>query len=102
MEFWLGVASFLLLLFCRVSTFVSCLENIQPKSCRMEKLWKKWKIKIDLPENVAHIVAINAENSTVMAPVSLYAITCVKIISPIANRLYVPDAIISLILCIRG
>lgn len=63
------------------------------KAIKMEK-------KIDLPENVAHIVAINAENSTVIAPLSLYAITCVKIISPIAKRLYVPDAIISLILCV--
>lgn len=41
----------------------------------------------DLPESVAQTVAINAENSTVMAPLSLYAITCVKIITPIANRL---------------
>lgn len=51
-----------------------------------------------LPENVAHTVAINVENSTVMAPVSLYAITCVRIINPIAKRPYVPDGIKSVIL----
>lgn len=59
---------------------------------------RRKKGQIDLPENVAHIVAINAENSTVMAPLSLYAITCVKIINPIANRLNVPDATRSVIL----
>lgn len=51
-----------------------------------------------LPENVAHTVAINVENSTVMAPVSLYAITCVRIINPIAKRPYAPDGIKSVIL----
>lgn len=50
------------------------------------------KEKIDLPENVAQSVAINAEKSTVMAPLSLYAITCVSIINPIPKRLNVPDA----------
>lgn len=48
--------------------------------------------QIDLPENVAHNVAINTENSTVVAPHSLYAIKCVKIINPVADLLNVPDA----------
>lgn len=81
---------------------ISCLNNREfIVACRMYSEFKKVISKIqfiDLPENVAHRVAINVENSTVMAPLSLYAVTCVKIITPIAKRLYVPDAIISVIL----
>lgn len=65
---------------------------------RKRKETSKIKREIDLPENVAQTVAMNVENSTVMAPVSLYAITCVRIINPMASRLYVPDGIISVIL----
>lgn len=58
----------------------------------------KCKLMCFLPENVAQSVAMTAEKSTVMAPVSLYAITFIKTISPIAKRPYVPDTIMSVIL----
>lgn len=90
----------------RIRFSVSCLDTDAGKNSERKK--KKERKKASqrekgnwlkcLPENVAHTVAINVENSTVMAPVSLYAITCVRIINPIAKRPYAPDGIISVIL----
>lgn len=52
-----------------------------------------YKIFIDLPENIAQIVAMTTENSTVIAPVSLNTITGTNTIIPMANRLHVPEGI---------
>lgn len=59
-------------------------------------LWaSKCENWIDLPENIAQSVAISTENSTAIAPVSLNTITGTNTIIPMANRLHVPDGIIS-------
>lgn len=59
-------------------------------------LWAlKYEIFIDLPENIAQIVAMTTENSTVIAPVSLNTITGTNTIIPMANRLHVPGGIMS-------
>lgn len=54
-----------------------------------------YEIFIDLPENIAQIVAMTTENSTVIAPVSLNTITGTNTIIPMANRLHVPEGIMS-------
>lgn len=56
--------------------------------------------QFNLPEKIAQTVAINVENITVTAPLSLYAIKWVSMIIPIAHLPYVPSGMNSKILLI--